>query len=180
MVLKDILTFKNAAPAWSKDPELIKTLESTKIKLDMCEKSLTRYLKQKRLIFPRFLLRPRKRPRLIQWYHWNKSGIDFHWGFRRDSRVTPWSNRSVRVGSACISISTAISVVSQFLSWWIVLICAVSSDTPMRMDGCSVTDQYHQWHHFESVRSMESKGADKRERDWVHRARVCRDEKECY
>ncbi len=53
-VLKDILTVKNAVLACSKDPELIKTLESTKAKLEMCEKSLNNYLEQKRRIFPRF------------------------------------------------------------------------------------------------------------------------------
>ena len=49
-VLKDILTVKNAVLACSKDPELIKTLESTKSKLEMCEKSLNKKLELKRRI----------------------------------------------------------------------------------------------------------------------------------
>jgi dynein heavy chain len=53
-VLKDILAIKNAVDACSKDPDLIKKLESTQSKLEMCEKSLANYLEQKRRIFPRF------------------------------------------------------------------------------------------------------------------------------
>ena len=53
-VLKDILGIKNAVAACSKDPELIKKLESTQSRLEMCEKSLANYLEQKRRIFPRF------------------------------------------------------------------------------------------------------------------------------
>ena len=53
-VLKDISGIKNAVKACSTDPELIKKLESTQSKLEMCEKSLANYLEQKRRIFPRF------------------------------------------------------------------------------------------------------------------------------
>jgi len=53
-VLKDISGIKNAVKACSTDPELIKKLENTQSKLEMCEKSLANYLEQKRRIFPRF------------------------------------------------------------------------------------------------------------------------------
>ena len=53
-VLKDILAIKNAVGSCGKDPELIKKLESTQSRLEMCEKSLANYLEQKRRIFPRF------------------------------------------------------------------------------------------------------------------------------
>ena len=51
-VLKDIRGIKNAVQACNKDPDLIKKLESTQSKLEMCEKSLANYLEQKRRIFP--------------------------------------------------------------------------------------------------------------------------------
>ena len=53
-VLNDIRGIKNAVQACNKDPDLIKKLESTQSKLEMCEKSLANYLEQKRRIFPRF------------------------------------------------------------------------------------------------------------------------------
>ena len=53
-VLKDISGIKNAVEACCKDEGLIKNLEATQGKLEMCEKSLANYLEQKRRIFPRF------------------------------------------------------------------------------------------------------------------------------
>lgn len=53
-MFKNILTVNNTVLTCIKDPELIKTLESTNDKLEIIEKLFNNYLEQKRRIFPRF------------------------------------------------------------------------------------------------------------------------------
>ena len=86
---------------------------------------------------------------------------------------------TVGVGFGRISISISVVFVPYpfLLSSLLVLFCGMSSDSPILTLGCSATDPYHQQHHFESVRSIESKGR-VCERDWVQRARARQEEAE--
>ena len=54
-------------------------------------------------------------------------------------------------------------MVSQCLSWWLLLLCAVSSDTPIRVDGCSAIDPIISNIISSQSVSMESIGAERKE-----------------